>query len=1697
MEPLPITAVAVAESAAPRPGPDLESGNPATIGQSLATPPVLGGLPADQSSPGDVAISISPEDTAPTTRGATSQPSMEAAESPAALLTPSAPQPMAGPGWGDRGGGVQAPDASATAAGGGGGGDSVLQPQGSSASSAAPDDEPMDIVLHVEFASKAEVKALTYFMLLVLVVGAAITAYIKLEASRDGVSWYDVTDDDDSFESNLITGYVCVSIAGCMWLLYVGLGSWFVFCRAAWDRRRARIYLVKLAELATLVVSFSVWTYSSDARRLQEDCQQFATVLTWTWGVRLTMGNTLLCLWNVTARGMTLRRGAMLTAFQRFSLGIQRGARQCWRTVTCRTKKAGGGVLSGGGAVGGQLAGFVSWPKDAPKTTDMFGPMSGASNGANGNGSGVIGVQAAWHSAPLPSPPAAPVPPPAAPPPPESPEGAPAAAVPGDGAPSGSPPVRPDEAEVPSLVDLDPDPANDPHADSSQPPSPPRPVSAFASSKVEALVAAGALPLPQPPPPTHIGPEGRMEDVGPSGAGTAVPGTGIAGIGGGALGGSGLPECGPGAAAGAVPEPADDAGQGSGQGEDGDAAGVAAARSAALYAAAQAARAAATPEQLYMDGPWWAYLGPFLWLWLPFQFLIVANILLLDKNVDELPVMPRSSRIYKTCAVVFLECKLESKTSAFLNYIMTIAEIAYAFVYFYNCFRAFRFLQSRPYVEVRQLHIILSIEMRFRAITLVYIVVNDAIKVFYVPKAFIQGLGSVRCRYSLDTILGIWSTEVIVLVLVCVLAWLFIPRRVAPGMPILQATLQRFSWTEPDKARQLRHRLAAVPQHVQRCAELAREPLFCFETAVKLTYWCEQSYYYEEEGLEMRVPLPVLMNLYDLKEITVIREEESDAKAMVAWSSERCLICFRGTASLKAVCVDLKAVMAPYYNRSAWSHVSRRAPLARVHSGFQWSWLHMDFNRRVLDWVVNYHREHPRAQIMISGHSLGGAHAILCTLDVMAELGASVERDQVSCYTFGVPRVGNHAFAHVYNRAVHETWNVINSNDIIPLTPKVFLWYYYKHPGLKVIVRQRGDLIVRPTFTENAVARLPGSRSVLHHLLGSYVHSLVTVLRKQTRGKHIDGGIRALLHMAKYDLEEVHAVLDQVLEEVHLVAAAAADAVAEMEAEAAADAAKSSLGLPWPSRARFDSHGQADPHPEAAPGADEAGAGDGGGGANGGLAQAGDCGGGVVQVTGRGIVKVASKEGQVATCTATVALAAAKSAALAAGRGGEVVFQALVKHGSIRMLVEEEHLLALRRRRRQHEEMDLAHQMAEQASAEAAAAAAAEQAGGAAEAPSGAKAWLSVWLARADVFRRSTGERASRGFNTFLELLGFETGMDDYDEEDDLLLFRELARRAASQTGPTGHARRANGRSALALQSAVWPGWAPGGMPVRSSWARLGPVFEQQLAAGAGAAGRAAAGAGPRIPYRTVGSAVFPGSAPQRPRLGAPSGTVRSTLRRQVTEGELLAYEASLARQSAARQTFQRYQQEQARRGTAGAGGRASDGGGGGSTGAGGRGSGAAGGSAPPPAARSRSLAPSAAAGAHGPAWLRSRSQAAPSSRQATTSPEARRPNPKASPSQAHGTDVRAVSGQTAGHSAGAEPASEPKPGATVELAGADGEERRLAAGRNGGPGPGLGPGPPHEVVPGAPGGGAVPESVGTDAQVGSGLSTRAEVQVG
>lgn len=65
-------------------------------------------------------------------------------------------------------------------------------------------------------------------------------------------------------------------------------------------------------------------------------------------------------------------------------------------------------------------------------------------------------------------------------------------------------------------------------------------------------------------------------------------------------------------------------------------------------------------------------------------------------------------------------------------------------------------------------------------------------------------------------------------------------------------------------------------------------------------------------------------------------------------------------------------------------------------------------------------------QALITGHSLGGALAKLAAYDIAVATRDLPIKVHVTTYTFGAPRVGNHAFANDFNAVVPDAWSIIN-----------------------------------------------------------------------------------------------------------------------------------------------------------------------------------------------------------------------------------------------------------------------------------------------------------------------------------------------------------------------------------------------------------------------------------------------------------------------------------------------------------------------------------------------------------------------------------------------------------------------------------------------------------------------------------------------
>lgn len=92
-------------------------------------------------------------------------------------------------------------------------------------------------------------------------------------------------------------------------------------------------------------------------------------------------------------------------------------------------------------------------------------------------------------------------------------------------------------------------------------------------------------------------------------------------------------------------------------------------------------------------------------------------------------------------------------------------------------------------------------------------------------------------------------------------------------------------------------------------------------------------------------------------------------------------------------------------------------------------------------------RHNPTAEVLITGHSLGGALATLCFLDLRVFLGENTV-SFAPLYLYGSPRVGNAAFATYSASHGVPIFRVVHHRDPVPHLP--FKSWGYTHPPREV-----------------------------------------------------------------------------------------------------------------------------------------------------------------------------------------------------------------------------------------------------------------------------------------------------------------------------------------------------------------------------------------------------------------------------------------------------------------------------------------------------------------------------------------------------------------------------------------------------------------------------------------------------------------------
>ncbi|WP_369902064.1 lipase family protein [Bacillus manliponensis] len=188
---------------------------------------------------------------------------------------------------------------------------------------------------------------------------------------------------------------------------------------------------------------------------------------------------------------------------------------------------------------------------------------------------------------------------------------------------------------------------------------------------------------------------------------------------------------------------------------------------------------------------------------------------------------------------------------------------------------------------------------------------------------------------------------------------------------------------------------------------------FSQETAILLATCCELTYeQYEQDGL-FQVP----------EGFTCVQGFEAKAVDTVEWfgfilqSNDTIIVAFRGTKSDSDWVADALVNQKPYpFTLNS----------GNVHNGFLS--IYESCRDNIMDTLSQLS---PNKTLLVTGHSLGGALAVLHMLD--ARVNTSFFHYEL--YNFGAPKVGDLTFRNYYKIQVANSFRFVNLFDIVPLLP--------------------------------------------------------------------------------------------------------------------------------------------------------------------------------------------------------------------------------------------------------------------------------------------------------------------------------------------------------------------------------------------------------------------------------------------------------------------------------------------------------------------------------------------------------------------------------------------------------------------------------------------------------------------------------------
>jgi hypothetical protein len=173
----------------------------------------------------------------------------------------------------------------------------------------------------------------------------------------------------------------------------------------------------------------------------------------------------------------------------------------------------------------------------------------------------------------------------------------------------------------------------------------------------------------------------------------------------------------------------------------------------------------------------------------------------------------------------------------------------------------------------------------------------------------------------------------------------------------------------------------------------------------------------------------------------------------------------------------------------------------KVHTGFFQAYL--PIRDALFKAVETLLRTKPRP-VYVTGHSLGGALAVMATAELANHDDAQVRDSVAACYTFGCPKPGDRSFDQYVKVPLYR---ITNGVDLVPAVPPIFSGY--KHVGdtryfgkLGISPLRRAPNILQKLYrTCWGLIQLPRTRKIIgiaDHSMTVYIDKLDAWVRAST-----------------------------------------------------------------------------------------------------------------------------------------------------------------------------------------------------------------------------------------------------------------------------------------------------------------------------------------------------------------------------------------------------------------------------------------------------------------------------------------------------------------------------------------------------------------------------------------------------------------------